>query len=255
MSDVQPNNLAIRLAGLHKSFRKYHATTIKETLTGLTRRRGVFERRQVLQGVDLVVERGERIGIIGRNGAGKSTLFRVMSGILRADKGAVELKGRVSPLIELTAGFVPDLSGAENIRLNALMLGVSRKRLAEVYADIVAFADLGEFLDTPVRYYSSGMHARLGFAVAVHVDADILLVDEVLAVGDLGFQRRCVARLSAIADAGATIVFVSHDLEAVARLCRRVVWLDDGKVRMDGAPDVVCAAMVAEVGSEAASPS
>lgn len=238
---------AIRLRGVHKSFRAHHAMSLKESLIHVAQRRPLYERREILRGIDLDVAPGERVAIIGRNGAGKSTLFRLVSQILRADRGDVELNGRVSPLIEITAGHVLDMTGAENIRLNALLLGLPRHKLADRFDAIVDFAGIREFLDTPVRYYSSGMHARLGFSVAVNVDADILLIDEVLAVGDAEFQARCLARLDELARKNVTIVFVSHDLSAVRALCPRSVWLDAGKVRQDGATDAVVAAYSAEV--------
>lgn len=227
---------AVRLQGVHKSFRAYHSDSLKDALIRLARRQPLLERRAVLHGVDLEVRPGERLGIVGKNGAGKSTLFRLMSRILMPDAGSIDVGGRVSPLIEVTAGFVPDLTGAENLRLNAALLGVPRRDIEQRFRRVVEFAGVGEFIETPVRYYSSGMQARLGFAIAVHVDADILLIDEVLAVGDAGFQQMCIAHLQKLADEGVTVVFVSHDLAEVGRFCERVVWLEDGVVKEAGAP-------------------
>jgi ABC-type polysaccharide/polyol phosphate transport system ATPase subunit len=234
----------ILLEDVHKTFRLYHQTTVKSTILHLARGERIFERRPILKGVGLKVGAGERVGLIGRNGAGKSTLFRLMSRILRPDRGTLEVGGRVSPLIQLTAGLVPDLTGAENIRLNAAVLGLGRRVIEERFDDVVRFSELQEFIDTPVRYYSSGMKARLGFAVAVHADADVLLIDEALSVGDQSFQRRCIDRMKDLTETGATVVFVSHNFSLVGQFCDRVVWLDDGKVRADGpAGDVLPVAM------------
>jgi ABC-type polysaccharide/polyol phosphate transport system ATPase subunit len=226
---------AIQLRAVKKTFPAYHADTIKGALARLARGQPVIDRRTVLDGVSLAVKPGERVGIVGKNGAGKSTLFRLMAGILAPDEGVVELGGRVSPLIEITAGMVIDMTGAENIRLNASILGLTRRQTEERFDDIVRFADIADFVDTPVRYYSSGMLARLGFSIAVHVDADIMLIDEVLAVGDAAFQARCLERLHAAWTNGTTIVLVSHDLAAVRRHTERVVWIENGAVRADGA--------------------
>jgi ABC-type polysaccharide/polyol phosphate transport system ATPase subunit len=242
---------AIRVRGLHKSFRSYRAASFKEVALQMVQLRSVVNRRAVLKGIDLDVQAGERVGIVGHNGAGKSTLFRILSGILRPDQGEVFVEGRISPLIEVTAGYVADMTGEENIRLNGLLLGLSRLELRRRFHDIVAFAGLEEFLETPVRYYSSGMQARLGFAVAVHVDADVLLIDEVLAVGDQQFQARCLEKLGQLAANGVTTILVSHDFAAVRSFCERVVWLDDGVVRLDGLPDEVLTAARAATASVA----
>jgi lipopolysaccharide transport system ATP-binding protein len=224
----------VHLAGLRKSFRTHRASSVKESLTRLLRRRALVERRWVLDGIDLEIHRGERFGLIGQNGAGKSTLFRVLGGILRPDAGSVVVHGRVAPVIEVTAGFIPDMTGAENLRLNAVLLGLPAAEVADRFAAIMEFAGLAEFADVPVRHYSSGMQARLGFAVATHVDADVLLVDEVLAVGDVAFQDRCLAHLHGLAERGVTIVVVSHDAAALTRFCDRAAWLDAGRIRAVG---------------------
>ena len=220
----------IQLRDVTKSFRAYHSRSLKETLFRLARGLPVSERRPVLKELNLSVARGERLGIVGKNGAGKSTLFRVISKILEVDSGAVEVGGRISPLIEITASHVPDLTGAENIRLNAVLLGLSRRQIDERFDAIVEFAGLGDFVDTPTRFYSSGMQARLGFAVGVHVDADALLVDEALSVGDVDFQQRCVTKMHQLANAGTTVVVVSHDEALVRSFCSRVVVMQDGRV-------------------------
>jgi ABC-type polysaccharide/polyol phosphate transport system ATPase subunit len=231
---------------VHKTFRLYHQSSVKNALLHLARGEPLFERRPVLKGVSFKISRGERVGLVGHNGAGKSTLFRLLSRILRPDNGRIEVGGRVSPLIQLTAGLVPDLSGEENIRLNASVLGLTRREIEERFAAIVDFAELDDFLETPVRYYSTGMQARLGFAVAVHAAADVLLIDEALSVGDVAFQQRCLERMSELTDAGVTVVFVSHDYALVEQFCERVILLDHGRVLADGPTKEVLAKKSAE---------
>ena len=193
-----------------------------------------------LRDVSFSVDRGEAFGIIGGNGAGKSTLLKLLTGIMRPTRGDIRVAGRVSALIEISAGFHPDLTGRENIYLNGAILGLTRSQIRARFDAIVAFSGLEEFIDTPVKRYSSGMYARLGFSVAAHVDSDVLLVDEVLSVGDYLFQRKCVERMNAVIAGGATVVFVSHNLHAVATLCRRSLLLERGAVQMIGAtPEVI----------------
>lgn len=224
----------LEVVDVHKHFRLYGPRSVKETLVHLARGEPLMERRPVLRGVSLSIAPRERIAIVGRNGAGKSTLFRILSGILAPDRGAVRVFGRVAPLIEITAGFVPDMTGMENLLLNAAILGLTRNEIEDRKAAMVAFAGLEGFMDTPVRYFSSGMQTRLGFSVVAHVDADILLIDEALSVGDAEFQARCIRRMRELADSGVTVVFVSHNFSAVREFCDRAVWLDGGGVRMDG---------------------
>jgi ABC-2 type transport system ATP-binding protein len=247
LSDVQRGPAgAIELVDVHKNFRLYGPRSVKETLVHLARGEPLTNRRAVLNGVSLSIAPCERVAIVGRNGAGKSTLFRILSGILAPDRGSVRVYGRVAPLIEITAGFVPDMTGMENLLLNAAILGLTRDEIEARKAAIVAFAGLEEFMDTPVRYFSSGMQTRLGFSVVAHVDADILLIDEALSVGDAEFQAKCIKRMRELADAGATVVFVSHDFDAVRSFCTRAIWLDGGGVRIDGpAGDVVDALLLA----------
>jgi lipopolysaccharide transport system ATP-binding protein len=187
-----------------------------------------------LQDVSFGVERGEAFGIIGANGAGKSTILKLLTGIMRPTKGSINIHGRVSALIEVSAGFHQDLTGRENIYLNGAILGMTRDEIRKRFDAIVDFSGLQEFIDTPVKRYSSGMFARLGFSVAAHVDPDVLLVDEVLSVGDYLFQRKCVERMNAVIANGATVIFVSHNLRAVANLCKRSLLLERGKVEMIG---------------------
>jgi ABC-2 type transport system ATP-binding protein len=230
LSDGELRVGEIRLEGVAKSFRAYHARTLKSSLLRLASGKRLTDRRDVLRDVTLHVEPGERLGITGTNGSGKSTLFRILSGITHADHGVVELRGRVSPLIELTSGLVGDMTGAENIRLNATLLGLTRDEVEARFDTIVDFAELHDFVDTPVRYFSSGMQARIGFSIVTHVDGDIILVDEALAVGDLAFQAKCAERMMSLSKAGVTILLISHDPELVNRFCTRVVEIKDGVI-------------------------
>src|ERR671930_2677328 len=174
------------------------------------------------------------VGLVGQNGAGKTTTLKLLAGITRPTRGRVQTRGRVASLINLGAGFHPELTGRENILLNGVILGLTRREVRARFDDIVAFAELGPYLETPVKRYSSGMYARLGFAVAVHVDPDVLLVDEVLSVGDVAFQDRSIRKMLAFRDSGRGILFVSHNLSAVEMMCQRSIWLDHGRVRLEG---------------------
>jgi ABC-type polysaccharide/polyol phosphate transport system ATPase subunit len=187
-----------------------------------------------LTGVSFDVAAGEAVGIVGANGSGKSTLLKLLAGILRPTSGKVEVRGRLAALLELGAGFHPEISGRENVEVAGLLLGLSRKEIAARLPEIVRFAEIEEFLDAPVKTYSSGMAVRLGFAVAAHSDPDVLLVDEVLAVGDEAFAHRCLEKFSEFERAGKTLLFVSHDLALVSARCRRAIWLDRGRVAADG---------------------
>lgn len=187
-----------------------------------------------LRGIDFSIERGETFGIVGRNGAGKSTLLQLLCGTLSPSEGEVHVRGRVAALLELGAGFNPEFSGRENARLNAALLGLERHEIESRLAGIEAFADIGEYMDMPTKTYSSGMYVRLAFAVATAVDADVLIVDEALAVGDARFQARCMKRIRAMRDAGTSILFVSHDVSTVRQLCDRALWLEQGRQRMLG---------------------
>src|SRR5947208_5135454 len=189
---------------------------------------------QALRDVSLAVEPGDAVGLVGRNGSGKTTLLRLISGIIKPTTGRIETGGRIASLLELGAGFHPDFSGRENVYLNGSIHGLSRARVREVMDEIVAFAELEQFIDLPVRTYSSGMFMRLGFSVAAHIEADVLLLDEVFAVGDEQFQRKCFGKIAEFKQRGGTIVFVSHDAQAVERLCDRAILLRQGKVEFDG---------------------
>ncbi len=192
-----------------------------------------------LQDISFKVKPGEMLGIIGENGSGKSTLLKVITGILKPDRGEVITRGRVSALLELGAGFQPELTGRENIYLNGSIMGLSRSDIDRNYKKIVSFSELEQFLETPVKHYSSGMYMRLGFAIAVHQDPDILVIDEVLAVGDQAFHNKCIEKIQEFRRAGKTIILVSHDLEAVKTLCDRAVWLHKGKLAAEGTTERV----------------
>ena len=226
----------IDASGVSKKFNSYQrrATSIKERL--VRREQTQAEVFWALRGVSLQVRRGETVGLMGPNGSGKSTLLKVLAGILRPNEGAVAVHGRVASLLELGAGFDGELTGRENIYLNAALLGVPRHDTDRLFADIVAFSELAEFIEFPVKHYSSGMYVRLGFSVAVHIDPDILIIDEVLAVGDAAFQKKCLDRIAAFQEQGKTILFVSHSAGLVEQLCTRAVLLSHGEVVYDGRP-------------------
>jgi lipopolysaccharide transport system ATP-binding protein len=200
---------------------------------------GAAETFWALKDVSFEVSPGEVLGIIGRNGAGKSTLLKILSRITEPTTGRAEIYGRIGSLLEVGTGFHPELTGRENIFLNGAMLGMKRREISRKFDEIVAFAEIDRFLDTPVKHYSSGMYMRLAFAVAAHLEPEILLVDEVLAVGDAAFQKKCLGKMGEVAKEGRTVLFVSHNMAAVESLCSRVVWLDSGRVKDDGPPNQV----------------
>lgn len=225
---------AIVVKDVKKSFKVYYdkGSQLKEKV--LFKKRNRYEERWVLNGIDFEVKKGEAVGLVGHNGCGKSTTLKLLTKIIYPDSGSIEMKGRVSSLIELGAGFHPDMSGRENIYINASIFGLSRKEIDERMDDIIAFSELEEFLDNPVRTYSSGMYMRLAFAVAINVDADILLIDEILAVGDANFQAKCYNRLREIKASGVTIVIVTHDTGVVERFCDKAIWLNKGLIAAQG---------------------
>jgi ABC-2 type transport system ATP-binding protein/lipopolysaccharide transport system ATP-binding protein len=214
----------------------HYYVTLRETLAALARRRGASSKRDfwALRDVSFTVDEGEVVGLIGRNGAGKSTLLKVLARITVPTRGAARMRGRVGALLEVGTGFHPELNGRENIFLNGAILGLKRAEIRRRFDDIVEFAGVQEMLETPVKRYSSGQYLRLAFSVAAHVEPDIVVVDEVLAVGDAEFQRRCLGKMSQFAQEGRTVLFVSHDLGAVARICERAIWLEDGRIEHDG---------------------
>jgi lipopolysaccharide transport system ATP-binding protein len=200
-----------------------------------------------MRDVSFEIEPGEAVAIVGRNGSGKSTCLKLMTRILTPTEGSVDIQGRVAGLLELGAGFHPELTGRDNIYLNGALMGLSRREIALRFDEIVAFSELERFIDAQVKFYSSGMTMRLGFSIAVCVDPDILLIDEVLAVGDQSFQEKCLERIERVREKGVTIIFVSHALETVRALCERVLWLDEGELREDGACDLVVDHYIAAV--------
>ncbi len=233
---------AIEVKDVTRSFKIYldRGKSIKEF--ALFRKRRKYEKREVLKGISLEVGVGEAVGLIGHNGCGKSTTLKILTRILYPEKGTVEVKGRVSSLIELGAGFHPDMSGRENIYTNASIFGLTRKEIERRVDDIIAFSELEEYIDNPVRTYSSGMYMRLAFSVAINVDADVLLIDEILAVGDANFQVKCFDKLKEIKKQGTTIVIVSHSLEQIEQICDRSFWIHEGLVKAQGRPKEVHAA-------------
>lgn len=230
---------AIEVDHISKSFKIFYdkGHTIKDQVVSSKRRK--YEKREVLKDISFKLKRGEAVGLIGHNGCGKSTTLKLLTRIMYPDSGTITMRGRVSSLIELGAGFHPDMSGRENIYINASIFGLNKKEIDRRLDDIIAFSELEEFIDNPVRTYSSGMYMRLAFAVAINVDADILLIDEILAVGDVAFQAKCFNRLREIKKAGTTIVIVSHSLAQIEQICDRSIWLHDGLIREEGAPRIV----------------
>ena len=230
------DDVVISVRNVKKMFRVYRdrGNTLKERFLFARRRR--YQEHWVLNGISFEIKRGEAIGLIGQNGCGKSTTLKMLTKILYPDEGTIEMKGRVSSLIELGAGFHPDLSGRENIYTNASIFGLSRKEIDRRLEDIIAFSELEQFIDDPVRTYSSGMYMRLAFAVAINVDADILLIDEILAVGDAAFQAKCFRKLQEIKARGTTIAIVSHSMSQLEMICDRSIWIADGLVKQEGKP-------------------
>jgi ABC-2 type transport system ATP-binding protein/lipopolysaccharide transport system ATP-binding protein len=234
---------AIEVKNLNKGFRRVSLRSNYTTLKSLIVRGTLFRRDrirsdhfQALKNVNLEIPKGQTVGIIGRNGSGKSTLLKLIAGIYKPDSGEVNIHGRISALIELGAGFHPEFSGRENVFINGTILGLSKKEIRERFDRIVEFAEMGEFIDNPVRTYSSGMYMRLGFAVSIHVDPDILLIDEVFAVGDEAFGHKCKHKIDEFKRVGKTIVIVTHNLDYVKEWCHRAVWIDGGAVRAEGDP-------------------
>ena len=229
----------VQVTHLSKRFRIYHERhqSLKQSLLKL--RRSTHEDFWALRDVTFDVQRGETFGIIGHNGSGKSTLLKCLTTILQPNEGSVLVNGSMSALLELGAGFHPELSGRENVFLNAAILGVPRRHISERFDEIVEFSGLEQFIDTPVKNYSSGMFVRLGFAVAINVDPDVLIIDEVLAVGDAEFQQKCGDKIAEFRDRGRTIVLVTHSMSDVVRICQRAAWIDHGQLRQIGAPNEI----------------
>ena len=208
------------------------ANTIKEKILFLSRNKK--ERREVLKGINLNIRKGEAVALIGTNGSGKSTLLKLMTKILYPNSGVIKINGKLTSLLELGAGFHPDFSGRENIYFNASIFGLTKRQIDAKLEDIIEFSELEDYIDNPVRTYSSGMFMRLAFAVAINVNAEILLVDEILSVGDEHFQNKCIKKMLELRDEGKTMVFVTHSMDSVRKLCSRAIWLCDGQIKMDG---------------------
>ncbi len=235
----EEGEVVIEVKNVKKKFRSYQdkATSFKERFVNPSR--GKHEDIMVLKGISFQVKRGEAIGIIGKNGCGKSTTLKLLTRILFPNEGQINMKGRVSSLIELGAGFHPDMTGRENIYTNASIFGITRKEVDLRLNDIIRFSELEDYIDSPVRTYSSGMYMRLAFAVAINVDADILLIDEILAVGDSAFQKKCFEKLKEIKANGTTIVIVSHSMDQMYKICDRLIWLENGLIRDEGRPRII----------------
>lgn len=231
---------AISIRGVSKLFRLQKQRTFKELLPALAGGQKAVETFWALQDINLEIKKGETVGIIGPNGAGKSTLLKLMAGVTKPTRGEIKINGNIAPLIELGAGFHPELTGRENVTLNGVILGMSKQQVAEKFSEIVDFAELWEFIDQPIKHYSSGMYLRLAFSVAVHTKPDILLIDEILAVGDAGFQEKCFAKMEEFKKEGVTIIFVSHAMGQIQSFCNRAVYLDEHKIIMDNGVKKVC---------------
>lgn len=240
---------SIIIDDVYKTFNVYldKANTIKEKLLFLFSRNRK-EKREVLKGINTKIKKGEVVALIGTNGSGKSTLLKLLTKIIYPNKGKIETHGKLTSLLELGAGFHPDFSGRENIYFNASIFGLTKKEIDERLEDIIEFSELQNFIDNPVRTYSSGMYMRLAFSVAINVDADILLIDEILSVGDEHFQNKCFDKMLELKNQGKTMVFVTHSMESVRKLCNRTIWLCDGKIKMDGDTDKVVDEYIKAIG-------
>jgi ABC-type polysaccharide/polyol phosphate transport system ATPase subunit len=228
------NDIAIKVENVTKSFKLFYdkPSTLKERLVFWNKKKA--DVHTVLKDVSLDIKKGETVALIGVNGSGKSTLLKLMTKIIYPTKGKITTNGKLTSLLELGAGFHPDFTGRENIYFNAAIFGLTKKEIDNRLNDIIEFSELGEFIDSPVRTYSSGMYMRLAFSVAINVDAEILLIDEILAVGDAHFQEKCFSKLEELKNSNKTIVIVSHSLDAVKKLCDRAVWIYEGEKKMDG---------------------
>ena len=239
---------AIEVKNMTKTFKLFYdkPSTLKERLVFWNHKKA--DTRTVLDNINVEIKKGETVALIGVNGSGKSTLLKLMTKIIYPTKGTVETNGKLTSLLELGAGFHPDFTGRENIYFNASIFGLTRKEIDKRLDDIISFSELEEFIDNPVRTYSSGQYMRLAFSIAINVDAEILLIDEILAVGDQHFQDKCFEKLEELRDSDKTIVIVSHSLDAIKRLCTRGIWIDEGKVQKDGNIDETIEAYIAKRG-------
>ena len=235
----ETNDLAIQVTDVSKDFKLRYdkPNTLKERLVFWKNKN--IEIHHVLSNINLDIHKGETVALVGVNGSGKSTLLKLMTKIIYPTVGKISINGKLTSLLELGAGFHPDFTGRENIYFNASIFGLTASEIDARVSDIIEFSELGEFIDSPVRTYSSGMYMRLAFSVAINVDAEILLIDEILAVGDQHFQDKCFEKLTELKNSGKTIVIVSHSLDAIKQLCNRAIWIYEGKLRMDGSTDKV----------------
>lgn len=233
------SNPSILVQGVSKLFRKQNQRTFKELLPALFSGKKPYETFWALKNVSFSVEKGETVGIIGPNGSGKSTLLKLLAGVSYPTRGTLKVNGRIAPLIELGAGFHPELTGRENVFLNGVILGMKRAEIKEKFQKIVDFAEIEEHVDQPIKHYSSGMYLRLAFAIAIFTEPDILLIDEILAVGDEQFQRKCFARIKEMKQQGVTLLLISHSMEQVKKMSDRVVFLKQGEVIEIGEPEKV----------------
>lgn len=215
-------------------------TSLKEYFINSLKKKIKKEKFVALEDINITIKKGEIVGLLGLNGAGKSTLLKVISGIIKPTSGEVKLNGKMAPLIELGAGFDPELTGRENIFLNGSLLGFSKKELKDKIEDIIDFSELKEFIDVPLKNYSSGMYARLGFSIATIYEPEILIIDEVLSVGDFHFQEKSLNKIMEMIEKGTTVLFVSHDIEQVEKLCKKAIWLEKGKVKVIGDAKKIC---------------
>ncbi len=236
------DEIAIKVKNVYKSFNVYfdRANTLKERLLFIGKR-NKREKREILNNINLDIKKGETVALIGVNGSGKSTLLKLMTKIIYPNEGTIETNGKLTSLLELGAGFHPDFSGRENIYFNASIFGLTKKEIDDRLEKIIEFSELGEYIDNPVRTYSSGMYMRLAFSVAINVDAEILLIDEILSVGDQHFQEKCFEKMRQLRKEGKTMVFVTHSMDSVKQLCNRAIWLYEGKVKLDGNTEEVIA--------------
>jgi ABC-type polysaccharide/polyol phosphate transport system ATPase subunit len=250
---MSTSQIPIRLEKVTQRFRviQERPDTLRELFSKFFRHESHYHDFDAVKNVSFEVPHGQMLGLIGRNGSGKSTLLKIIAGVYRPTAGKVEVTGSLAPLIELGTGFHHDLTGRENILLNGLLMGYSKRQMQEREERIIEFAEIGDFIDAPVKQYSSGMYMRLAFSVATEIDPEILLIDEILAVGDLSFQQKCFERMQSFRQAGKTIMFVSHAMAQVARLCDRVLFIDQGTIMADGPPDDVIAMYEGSVAPEA----
>jgi ABC-type polysaccharide/polyol phosphate transport system ATPase subunit len=242
--------IKVNNVGMEFNLSQEKITSIKEYFIKFLKRELLFQEFWALKDISFEVKKGERVGIVGLNGAGKSTLLKIISGVMKPTKGSIQIKGKIAPLLELGAGFDYDYTGRENVFLNGAILGYKKNFIKEKYDEIVDFAEIEEFMDVPLKNYSSGMLARLGFAIATVVEPEILILDEVLAVGDAKFKEKSEQRIMSLFDKGTTVLFVSHSIEDVMKICNKAIWLENGKMVMHGDAEEVCTKYAESMGIE-----